>query len=145
MGEAADKLLGDGEDAGPSVSAVTAKPNGRAGFTFTVMADQFPEKAGIDHDVVIGMIDLDAEEEIDSIRRANGDGARVTFEMAKFALRQFDGKRVKVEELEHEALWERIGSKVRNLVVDRFSERWAGSKEAREVAKSTTKSATLFV
>lgn len=145
MGEAAEKLLGDGEDAQPTPMPVTSKPQGRAGIVFTIMGDQFPENSGIGHDVVIGLIDLDSEEEIDAIRRSNGDASRTSIEMAKFALRQFDGKRVKVEEMEHEALWERIGSKVRNLVVDRFLERWAGSKEAREVAKSTTKSVTLFV
>lgn len=102
-------------------------------LTFELPADQFPTTSRWfvkEKPVVIVLRSLTAEEELDAIRAANGDGPRVNVELAKACLYSFDGKVVAREDMEHEELWETIGPKCRNLVSMGFRQLWAASAEA---------------
>lgn len=65
----------------------------------------------------IGIVELNAEEEIMATRRVRNDAARLAFELAKEALRMVDEQPVSTADGSADSVWTRMNPKVRNLVV----------------------------
>ncbi len=76
------------------------------------------------HDEIrsVGLVELTAEDEIAATRRARGDSIRLAFELGKQSLRYIDGKRVGLGDGSVDTQWERLGARLRNLVLQAFAD-----------------------
>jgi hypothetical protein len=110
---------------------------------FTIPARELPPDTTFPGDVSLALVHLTSTEEIDAIRGAAGDGARAKFELAKAALRGIDGRAIDRARMEEQEVWEKIGSKGRNIVMAVFEELWAASKDGVDAAKASFRAGSV--
>lgn len=108
--------------AGPSAS----QPRRRYAF-FTLDVEEIDPDMGLTHDVEVGLVVLNPTEEEAALMLANGSQAKSTIELTKMALRFWDGRRVQIENSEHESLWAKMGPKARNILGIVFNKMWGAS------------------
>lgn len=70
----------------------------------------------------IGLVELNAEQEIFATKRAKGDPVRLAWELAKECLVQVNGKAVSEADGSRDSAWEGMGPKLRNLVLSAYND-----------------------
>ena len=70
----------------------------------------------------VGLVELTAEDEISATRRARSDQIRLAFELAKQSFRYVNGEEVKLANGTADKAWNLMGSQLRNLVLQAFTE-----------------------
>jgi len=110
---------------------------------FDIVHSELPPDTLYSGDVSIGLVHLTSTEEVDAIRVAGGDGARAKFELAKAAMRGVNGRPIDRGRMEEQEIWEKIGSKGRNIVMAVFDEVWAASPEGVKAAKGSFRAGSI--
>jgi len=95
----------------------------------TIHTFQIPEIIGGEIKSV-GLVELTAAEELMAAKRVKTDPAAYTFQMAKAALAQVNGDPVSVVDGSADRAWERMGPKVRALVVTAWNDISQPTEEA---------------
>lgn len=70
----------------------------------------------------IGLIELNADEELMATRRCRNDLTRLAYELSKESLRMIDGKMVKTGDGSADRAWNAMHPKVRGLVIQAYAE-----------------------
>jgi hypothetical protein len=107
--------------------------DGRAVYVYTVGDDIHPEIKAV------GLVELTAEDEIAATRRARGDQIRLAFELAKQSLAEVDGKRVSLGDGTADRAWNRLGARLRNLVLQAFTEIHTPDEKATDTFRASRK------
>jgi hypothetical protein len=127
-------------DALPDTSLANTK---RTCIWFDIAHAELPPDTLYSEAVSIGLVHLTSTEEVDAIRAAGGDGARAKFELAKTAMRGVNGRPIDRGRMEEQEIWEKIGSKGRNIVMAVFDEVWAASPEGVKAAKNSFRAGSI--
>ncbi len=77
----------------------------------------------------IGIVELNAEEEINATKRAAGDGLRIGFELAKESLREVNGQAVNTNDGTADRAWNTMHPKIRMLCVTAYTDIHQPAKE----------------
>lgn len=81
-----------------------------------------PEAIGGEEIRSVGLVELKAEDEIAATKRARGDQIRLAFELGKQSFRYLNGERLSLGDGSADRAWNALPSKVRNLVLQAFTE-----------------------
>lgn len=70
----------------------------------------------------VGMVELNALDELQAAKKAKGDAMRLAYELAKSALVEVNGEKLSAGDGSLESAWLRMNPKVRNLVLAAYGE-----------------------
>lgn len=127
-------------DEHPEATLAQAK---RPCIWFDIPHAELPPDTTYDGNISIALVHLTSTEEVDAIRIAGGDGARAKLELAKVAMRGFNGRPIDRARMEEQEIWERIGSKGRNILMAVFDDVWAASPEGVKAAKDSFRAGSI--
>jgi hypothetical protein len=126
-------------DVSPALAASSKRPC----IWFDIAPTELPPDTTFADKVSIALVHLTSTEELDAIRCAGGDGARAKFELAKMAMRGIDGRAIDRSRMEEQEIWEKLGSKGRNIVMAVFEEVWAASKGGVDQARASFRAGSI--
>lgn len=70
----------------------------------------------------VTLVELTADEELFATKRSNNNPIRLAYELAKESLRAVDGKPVSTGDGTADLVWNRMGAKLRTLVITAYNE-----------------------
>lgn len=112
---------------------------------FDLDKGEFPETWPQDTDVAVVIVNLTGPEEVEVARAAQGNQSVFLIEAAKRSLAMWGGKLLNRQKAEDEIVWEKMGSRCRNLIAGRFAQLWSGSAEGTKKAKDTFRRGKLRI
>lgn len=87
----------------------------------------------------VGVVELSAEEELQATRRARGDAIRLAFELAKTSLHEVNGVKLNHADGSADKTWNDMPPKLRNLVLQAYTELHSPEDDAALVFKASRK------
>jgi hypothetical protein len=110
-----------------------------AGAARVVYEYDVPASIGGDEIKTVGVVELTAEEELQATRRARGDSIRLAFELAKTSLHEVNGERLNHSDGTADRQWNAMPPKLRNLVLQAYSELHSPEDDAAVLFKASRK------